>query len=237
VRADPAGCWVAEDATGLLGAAAGMRRDTTWLLATYAVLPGLQRRGIGRPLLEAALNYGAGCLRGMVASSEDPPALRRYRLAGFTLHPTMLLRGTVAREVLPVIERVREGSLGDADLMNSVDRQTRGAAHGIDHEVLCRTHRLVVADRPTGSGYVYVAPGGGCYLLAATNRRTATDLLWEALAASSPTSPVTVPHITSANEWALDVGMAARMALWTNGYLALRGMKPPSAYLHSGHFL
>jgi GNAT superfamily N-acetyltransferase len=235
--ADPGGCWVAEDDSGLLGAAAGMRRDTTWLLATYAVLPALQGRGIGRPLLDAALAYGAGCLHGMLGASEDPAAVRRYRHAGFTLHPAMLLWGTVARGVLPVVERVREGSLGDVDLMNSVDRQTRGAAHGVDHEVLSRTYRLVVADRPTGSGYVYVAPGGGSHLLAATNRRTATDLLWEALAASSPDSPVTVPRVTAANEWAVDVGMAARMELWTSGYLALRGMKPPSPYLPSGYFL
>jgi hypothetical protein len=31
--------------------------------------------------------------------------------------------------------------------------------------------------------------------------------------------------------------MAARLQLWTRGYLALRGMKPPSPYLFSGHFL
>jgi GNAT superfamily N-acetyltransferase len=237
VHHDPRGCWVAEDGTGVLGAAASMRRDTTWLLATYAVRPGLQGRGVGRQVLDAALTYGEGCLRGMVAASEDPPAVRRYRLAGFSLHPSMLLWGTVAREVLPVVERVREGSLGDVDLMNSVDRQTRGAAHGVDHEILGRLFRLVVVDRPTGSGYAYVAAGGGPYLLAATNRRTATDLLWETLAASSPDAPVTVAHVTAANEWAVDVGMACRMELWTSGYLGLRGLKPPSPYLHSGHFL
>lgn len=237
VRHDPRGCWVAEDAGGVIGAAAGMRRDLTWLLATYAVQPGLQGRGVGRQLLDAALSYGSGCLRAMLAASEDPAAVRRYRLAGFTLHPTMLLWGAVPREVLPVVERVREGSAGDVDLLNSVDRQVRDSAHGVDHEILARLHRLVVADRPTGSGYVYVPPGGGAYLLAATNRRTATDLLWEALAASSPGRPVTVDHITTVNEWAVDVGMAARMELWTRGYLAVRGMKPPMPYLPSGHFL
>ena len=237
VQHDPRGCWVAEDDSGVLGATVSMRRDTTWLLATYAVRPGLQGRGVGRQLLDAALAYGDGCLHGMIAASEDPPAVRRYRLAGFSLHPTMVLRGTVARADLPVVERVREGSAGDVDLMDSVDRQVRGAAHGVDHEVLTRAHRLVVVDRPTGSGYAYVADRGGPYLLAATNRRTAGDLLWETLAASSPDVPVTVPHVSAANEWAVDVGMACRMQLWTSGYLALRGLKPPSPYLHSGHFL
>ena len=234
---DPRGCWVAEDDHGVLGAALSMKRDLTWLLASFAVRAGFQGRGVGRPLLDAALTYGSGCLRGMIAASEDPRAIRRYRLAGFTLHPTMVLRGPVPRETLPVVERVREGSAGDIDLMNSVDRQVRDAAHGVDHELLTRGHRLVVADRATGSGYAYLAPDGGPYLLAATNRRTATDLLWEVLAASSPDTSVSVPHITAANEWAIDVGMVCRLELWTDGYLALRGMRPPLPYLHSGYFL
>lgn len=237
LRTDPGGCWVSEDASGLLGVAMGMRRDLTWLLATYAVRPGLQGRGIGRPLLEAAATHGSGCLRAMLNASEDPLALRRYRLAGFTLHPTMLLRGTVPRWALPVVERVRDGSLGDVDLMDSVDRRVRDAAHGPDHELLVRSHRVVVADSATGSGYVYVAPGGSVRLLAATSRRTATDLLWEALAGSSPEQPVEIGRVTAANEWAVDVGMACRMQLWTRNYLALRGMKPPTQYLHNGSYL
>src|SRR3954449_2102701 len=153
VRHDPGGCWVAEDAHGLLGTAVSMRRDLTWMLAAYAVRPGVQGRGVGRQLLDAALGHGSGCLRGMIAASDDPPAVRRYRAAGFTLLPTMLLRGTVAREALPVVERVREGSLGDVDLMDSVDRQVRDAAHGRDHMVLAREFALVVSDGATGSGY------------------------------------------------------------------------------------
>ncbi len=237
VHTDPRGCWVAEDTSGVLGTAVSSRRELTWLLASYAVRPGLQGRGVGRQLLEASLGYGAGCLRGMLASSDDPLALRRYRLAGLTLHPSMLLRGTVLRAAIPIVERVREGSVGDVDLMDSVDRRVRGAAHGPDHVLLAGLYRLVVVDRPTGSGYAYVAPGGGTYLLAATNRRTATSLLWEALAASSPDEPVTVRHLTAVNEWAVDVGMAARLQLWTDGYLGLRGMKPPAPYLHSGQLL
>lgn len=237
VVTDPRGCWVAEDPRGLLGASVSMKRDLTWLMATYAVRPGLQGRGVGRQLLEASTAYGAGCLRSMVAASDDPLAARRYRLARLTLHPSMVLRGTVPRAALPVVDRVREGSAGDVDLMDSVDRQVRGAAHGVDHEVLAANYRLLVSDTMTGSGYAYVAPGGGSYLLAATNRRTATSLLWEALAASSPDEPVTVPHVTAANEWAIDVGMTCRLSLWSSGYLALQGMKPPAPYLHSGHFL
>lgn len=237
VEHDPGGCFVAEDDSGLIGAAISVRRDLCWILSAYAVRPDVQGRGVGRQLLDAALAHGSGCLRGMIASSEDSGAVRRYRSAGFTLHPAMVLVGRVPREALPVVERVRDGSAGDIDLLNSVDRQVREAAHGVDHELLASMHRLCVVDRSTGSGYAYVEPGGGPYLLAATNRRTATDLLWETLAASSPDHSCHIGHVTAPNEWAVDVGMAARMDLQVAGYLGLRDMKPPMPYLPSGAFL
>jgi hypothetical protein len=113
----------------------------------------------------------------------------------------------------------------------------RDCAHGPDHVVMANEFRIVVADRTTGQGYVYLRPDGSPYLLAATNRRTATDLLWEALAATSPDQVVEVPHLSSVNEWAVDVGLAARLDLHTSGYLGLRHLKPPMPYLHSGRFL
>lgn len=234
---DPGGCFVAESDGLLVGAAASLRRDATWILSSFFVRPGHQGQGVGRQLLEAALTHSRGCLRGLLAASDDPAALRRYRLAGFTLHPTMVLRGRVDRGVLPVIDRLREGSIGDVDLMDSVDRRVRGAAHGPDHAVMAAEFRIVVADRSTGQGYVYLRADGSPYLLAATNRRTATDLLWESLAATSPDAVVEVPHVTAANEWALDVGLSARLALSTQGFLGVRHSKPPVPYLHSGRFL
>jgi hypothetical protein len=219
----------------MAGFATSYQRELMWILASYAVRPGLQGQGVGRQLLAAALHHGRGCLRGMLAASADPKAVRRYHQAGFALHPQMLMTGTVDRGTLPVVERVREGSSGDIDLMNSVDRATRGAAHLSDHEVMVELHRLLVTDHRTGSGYAYLDGGGSPVLLAATNRRTATKLLWEALAATG--DKATISHITSANGWAVDVGMAARLELHTSGYLALRGMRPPAPYLHHGVFL
>lgn len=235
LETDPGGCWVAEDASGMLGFATSYTRELMWVLATYVVRPQVQGQGIGKALLAAALHHGRGCLRGMLSASSDPKALRRYRQAGFSLHPQMYLSGTVDRSAIPVVEKVREGSAGDIDLMDSIDRRTRGAAHGPDHEVMLRLWRLVVSDTSTGSGYAYVEPSGRVALLAATNRRTATRLLWEALGSS--TGDTAVPHVTPANEWAVDVGMAARLDLHQEGYLALRDMRPPAPYLHNGVFL
>jgi GNAT superfamily N-acetyltransferase len=235
VQHDPGGCWVAEDESGMVGMATSFRRETLWCLATYAVLPGRQGGGIGKPLLAAAMDHGRGCTRAMLSASSDTRAVRIYRQAGFDLHPQMYLTGTVDRSAIPVVEKVRDGSAGDIDLMDSLDRAARGAGHGVDHGLMLRTWRLLVSDTSTGAGYVYLDERGRLGLLAASNRRTAVRLLWAALAEAP--EPAIVPHLTSANQWVLDVGFAARLELHQEGFLGLRGMKPPSPYVHNGALL
>ncbi|MEO9324760.1 GNAT family N-acetyltransferase [Nocardioides sp. C4-1] len=234
---DPGGCWSAELDGELIGFATSIRRESTWILATYAVRPGLQGRGIGRQVLELALTHGRGCLRGMLSASDDPRAVRRYLLAGFTLHPQMQLSGTVDRTAIPVDagRKVREGTAADTDLLDSVDRRARDAGHGPDHPLLQGLHRLVVSDTTTGAGYAYLTASGAVALLAATNRRTAERLLWTAIA-DGPAEQ-SVRHLTAANAWAVSIGTAVRLDLGTQGYLGLRGMAPPQPYLHHGALL
>jgi GNAT superfamily N-acetyltransferase len=231
---DAPGCWVAEREGEMLGFATSFRRDTTWILATFAVRHDVRGRGLGKALLTTALDHGRGALRGMLSATDDPRALRRYRLAGFDLHPQMELSGLVDRSALPYVDRVREGTPGDVALMDSVDRATRGAAHGPDHELLLEALRAIVVDHRTGEGYAYV-DDRGIALLAATTRGTATDLLWTALAEAG--AEARVPHVTAANQWAIDVGMAAGLSLRTRGYLGVRGMRPPAPYIHHGSLL
>jgi GNAT superfamily N-acetyltransferase len=235
VRHDGEGCWVAEDDGELVGVAMSLRRESLWVLATFAVLPGRQGRGIGQPLLAAAAQHGRACTRAMLAASVDARATRIYHRAGFALHPQMYLTGTVDRSAVPVVEKVREGSLGDVELMDSLDRATRGAAHGVDHPLMAASMRLLVSDSSTGAGYAYVDERGRLALLAASNRRTAARLLWAVLAEGP--AETTLGRLTGANQWALEVGFAARLRLHTQGYLAVRGMNPPAPYVHHGALL
>jgi hypothetical protein len=220
---------VAERDDELLGIVVSFVREKMWLLASYAVVPEAQGLGLGRALLAPALEHGRGCLRGMFNASSDPKALRRYHAAGFTLYPQMFLRGSPDRAQIPVVEKVREGTETDIDLMDSVDRRTRGAAHGVDHQLLMKDFRLVVSESSSAHGYAYL--DNGIILLAATDRRTASRLMWEAIAASDD---LLVAHITPENSWAVDVGLAARLELHQEGYLALRNMRPPKPYLSHG---
>jgi hypothetical protein len=157
-------------------------------------------------------------------------------LAGFRLHPQLVFRGRVDRALLPVVRHVRDGTPGDRDLLDSLDRRTRGAAHGPDHDVLAEEGRvsplrLLVTDRPAGSGYAYVNDAGVPILLAASNRKAATSLTWEALATSDPDVTVEIGHVSPANDWAVDLAIAARLGIYSRGFLALRRMKEPAPYL------
>jgi ribosomal protein S18 acetylase RimI-like enzyme len=234
LETDAGGCWVAEDETGMAGFATSYTRELMWCLATFAVRPGLQGRGLGRALLQVATRHGRGCLRAMVSASGDPRAVRLYWGAGFTLHPQMFMSGTVDRTTIPLVEKVREGTAADIELMDSLDRRTRGAAHGPDHPLMLSWWRLLVSDTSTGSGYVYTS-GQRVELLAASNRRTAARLLWAVLADAE--GEVLVPHLSAANPWAVDIGLAARLELRQEGFLGLRGMKPPAPYVHNGALL
>jgi GNAT superfamily N-acetyltransferase len=234
---DGPGCWVVEADDGIAGFATSLRRETWWGLSSLFVAAAMQGHGVGAALLEASLQHSRGAVRGTIVSTHDPRAVRRYHAAGFTIHPTMFGYGSVDRALLPVVDHVREGSANDFDLCDSVDRQTRGAGHGVDHTVMLEQHPLVVVDGTTGSGYCYVNPTGGPYLLAASNRRTAQRLLWESLAASTPDRPLVVLNLTGEQDWAVDVLMAARLELHSRSYLAYRFMKPAVPYLPGVHFM
>lgn len=238
-RTDPGGCWLASDDEGQpIGAALSTRREGTWGLAGLAVLPRARDRGVGRELLAAAMLHGRACLRGIICGPGDPRSAAAFRRAGFTLHPAMRLDGPVDRAGLATLDgAVHEGAAKDRDLLDSVDRRTRGGAHGPDHEELLRHMALLVVDDLAGSGYAYVEGNGGVELLAATSRRLATRLLTAALLLLPAGSPARVANLTAEQEWAVDVGLAAGMRLSNSGYVCLRGMRPPTPYIPSGAFL
>lgn len=233
---DPGGCWVAEDDGAVVGFATSFRREEVWCLATFAVRPGRQGAGTGARLLAAAGRHGADCPRGMLAASEDPRAARRYHAAGFTLHPQMTLTGTVDRSGLPAASAtgpaVRDGDADDQEWMDDLDRSLRGGPHGTAHARLRAAGRLLVTvDR---SGYAY-ADGEVVALLAARDETAARALLVACLDGAQ--GRFQIGHVTSANAWAVDVGLAVRLDLGTSGYLGLRGMTPPAPYLHHGALL
>ncbi|WNI15193.1 GNAT family N-acetyltransferase [Actinacidiphila sp. ITFR-21] len=233
-RTDPGGCWLIEDQeAGPVGAVLSYRREGTWALSLLAVVPGAQGKGVGKALLARALVHGRACLRGVVCLPDNPVAARTLRRAGFHLHPALRLSGPPDPDRLtPPDGPVHMGTERHRDLLDSVDRRTRGGAHGADHEELLRHYRLFVVDDLAGSGYCYTRDGR-VELLAATSRRLATRLLTAALLATPPGEPTRVDHVLAEAQWAVDVGVTAGLEIASSGFVALRGMRPPDLALLS----
>lgn len=232
VTTDPDGCVVAEDGGDVVGFATGFRREQVWCLATYAVRPALQGRGIGRQLLDAALAHAEPCPRWLLSASADPAAGHRYRLAGFTLVPQSSFFGPVVPAALPADHGVRAGDAADRAWIDELDRAIRGGSHAPDRAALEASGTLLVCD--DRSGYAYADPGGVA-LLAAGDAASAERLLVRALRDAGP--GFALHHVTEANPWARDLALAAGMTQAPRGHLGVRGMAAPAAYIHHGSLL
>lgn len=233
---DPGGAWVAAAGPEIAGVALALVRESVWGLSLLAVAPGHQGRGIGTRLMATALGYGEKVRGGLIVSSLDPRAMRRYALAGFALHPTMSATGIADRGAVPAGLRSRPGDpRADREICDAASRAARGAAHGED-----------VAHMVEGGPALLVHDGGGfalhhdgrIVLLAATDDVVARDLMWSCLAAMPPGTTASVESITAAQGWAIEVALAARLALSPDGPLFTRGeLGPLAPYLPSGGFL
>jgi GNAT superfamily N-acetyltransferase len=232
---DPCGAWVAEANGEVVGLSLALIREGVWGLSLFAVAPDLQGRHIGKQLLDRALGYGADTRGGIILSSEDPKAMRRYARAGFSLRPTVAAAGILDRSALPAGLPVHEAGEDGLELAAEVDREIRGAAHGVDiTEMLRHTFRLHVVD---GRGYV-VERQGRPVLLAARDEDAARALLWAAFAQAPPGAKVNVVFIAAGQDWAVDVVLTAGLALFPDGALFVRGeLGPLTPYLPNGAYL
>jgi GNAT superfamily N-acetyltransferase len=238
LRRDPEGAWLAEDEGRVSGVAISLVRERVLVLSLLAVDAAHRSTGLGRELLERALAYGEGCKGAMIASSQHPAAMRSYARTGFDLHPTLSASGVVRRDDIPLDLAVRDGEEQDLDLAEGVDRAVRGAAHGPDLEHMLATGcRLLVAERPSGSGYA-AEHNGSPAVLAATEPGVARDILWACLERTPPGEKADVDWITGGQNWAVSVSLEAGLSLSPAGPICTRGdLGPLAPYLPSGPFL
>jgi GNAT superfamily N-acetyltransferase len=219
---DPEGAFAAELEGRLVGLAQAMRRERLWVLSLLTVLPAAQGSGAGRALFEHALSYGSRDDPALIVSSNDPRAMRLYASAGFALHPTLETDGVLDRAALPRPDaRVREAGARDLDALAMISRETRGAPYTSELEFALTEGAVLL--RLADAGFAAVMPGQGVSLLAAREPQPACTLLWEALArvGDGCERPV-VRWITGAQQWALQLLVAAGYGLTAHGALAVR---------------
>ncbi len=237
-RTDPGGCWVAESEGRIVGSALAIIREGVWGLSLFAVVPDHQGLGIGNRLYAPALEYGADARGGIILSSSHPAALRRYaRSPGFRLLPSVGLAGAWDPRRMPDLPRVRPGSLtADAETIDAASRHVRGASHMCDLPTQLERQgaKLLVID---GEGYA-CARNGSPMMLAARSDDAAEELLWGSFASGPRGGTVSVDFATAENQWAIQVGLEAGLAIADHAAVFVRGEVGPMApYLPSGAYL
>jgi len=232
---DPGGSWVAADGGAVVGIALALRREDLWGLSLLTVHPRFQSIGLGRQLLDVALRYGEGCGGGLILSSVDPRAIRRYGRAGFSLLPCVRAVGEV-RAALEPTQEVRPATVSDLELCAEASRAVRRAAHTADIRfALNQGFSVLVSEQSSGVGFA-VHRHGSAVLLAATRPEIAADLLRACLAAG--TARVGAYYVTHAQPWAIDVVLDAGLSIEPHGPVFARGdVGPLAPYLPSGAFL
>jgi GNAT superfamily N-acetyltransferase len=233
---DPGGAWLAEADGDVVGVALALIREGLWGLSLLAVTPDRQGTGVGTRLLAAALTYASGTRGAIILSSLDPRAMRGYARAGFSLRPCVSASGVADLRAIPGGLRSRPGDpVADRDLCDAASRAVRGAAHGADVERMIEGGGTLLVHDAAGFA---VHGEGRVWLLAATSEDIARDLLWSCLADMAPGTTASIEFVTAGQDWAIEVALAANLALSPDGPLFVRGeVGPLRPYLPSGAYL
>ncbi len=235
---DPAGAWVAELDGEIVGVALALVREGVWGLSLFGVKPGLQGQGIGERLLEGALRASEGCRAGIILSSSDPRAMRRYFRAGFRVRPCLAAAGELNRARIPAGLRARPGDLdseADRATIDAASRFVRSASHLEDvGTMVANGGRLFVIE---DAGWA-VGRDGAPAVVAALDEEAATDLTWSCLATGEAGAPTHIDFITQGNDWAVALALDAGLSLTPDGPTFVRGeLGPLAPYLPSGAYL
>ncbi len=230
-QTDPDCCWVLESDGEVVAMTMALVREGMWFLSLLMVHPGHQGRGYGGQLLDRVLTTATD--RSWITSTQDPAALRRYRRAGFDLHPAYQAKGALDRSLVPAVDGVREGDHArDADLVNDLYRHVRGAALGPDLPYVASLRmRFLLVDDAAGRAVAFLRPDGVASV-AATTPDAARRVLLAGLAEC--TEDPHVSWLTADQQWAIDACLDLRLPLTGGPSVCLRGQPPMSPYLPNG---
>jgi ribosomal protein S18 acetylase RimI-like enzyme len=237
---DPAGSWVAEDGGIVVGMSQSFVREDYWMLSQLGTVPGRQGRGVGSELLRLALSHGDPKSPGTIQCSRDPKAMALYTGFGFTLHPVVAAWGPMrpgAVERPPEVDRYEADEVGERELevVTTIDRAVRGSARTVDIVAMLAqpgSHLLLHGDQAYA-----VAKDERIVTLGALQEESAALVLRAMLAEAPAGETIEINWLTSAQQWAVRVVVAAGIDLRPYGPVMVRGMDgPPSPYIPSGGY-
>jgi GNAT superfamily N-acetyltransferase len=164
---DPARFWVAERDGHVAGFSVGSVRGRLWFLSALFVHPEAQGRGLGRALLERAIDGypRAGGIAATISEAAQPVSTTLYARHG--MRPWLPVVAMTGRPRLPLAPPLgaldaRPLTLDDLPELCEIDAAVTGVDRGVDHPGYAASDRrgwlFTRGGRPVG--YAYTSPSG-----------------------------------------------------------------------------
>ncbi len=155
---------IAESDQRMVAIAGAILRDEIWFLSAFWALPGLQRKGIGMPLLRQVWQEGrnSGATKFCTWSSVDITAMASYMKLGMLPgYEILLFEGAPQR--LPAVPAGCAAQPLDKTLTSELDPHVWGAQRRVDHDLWSDTlgfrgRQVLRNGQPIG--YYYLNRGG-----------------------------------------------------------------------------
>lgn len=205
---------VAEAEDRIIAIAGAIVRDELWHLSAFWALPGVQRQGVGMPLLKQVRDAGAeaGATTFFTWSSIDTTAMASYMKLGMRPGYQILLFEGTPRRLSPVPAGYEAAPL-DKAVAAELDRHIRGTRRDADHSLWSSglQGRQVHVNGEI-AGYYYLNHGaiGPAAWKKPEHAEAVMALACGEAAATAPTIRLAVPGI---NHAALDFALSSGLRL------------------------
>ncbi len=227
IQKEPEGFWVAESAGEVVGFTHSWMRSHFWFLAHLFVSPSCQGKGVGRHLLDKALEYGSEAAianRALITFAYNPTSISLYmRFGMYPREPLYAMRGASAvlragprHTGAMAHERVGAGQDTLAAL-SLVDERVLGFPRELHHQyLLAAPQASCYVFRNTGAvrGYAYIWTTGRIGPLAATSPSEFVAVMNAALTLAAAASPEDVSIIVpGSNEQGVALALSSGMRI------------------------
>ena len=227
LQEEPEGFWVAESAGEVVGFTHSWVRGPFWFLAHLFIAPDCQGKGVGRHLLDNALEYGSQTVianRSLITFAYNPASISLYMRYGmYPREPLYAMRGASASlragrtpTEAPAYERAGAGR-DTLEVLSRVDEQVLGFARERHHRYFLSATGVscyLFRNRSAVDGYAYVWTNGRVGPLAVTSPSRFALVMNAALGLAAAENPdsvsITVP---GSNEQAVAIALRSGMRI------------------------
>lgn len=227
LREEPEGFWAAESGGEVVGFTHSWVRGPFWFLAHLFISPGCQGKGVGRRLLDKALEHGGQAAianRSLITFAYNPTSISLYMRSGmYPREPLYAMRGARSsllagrtRTEAPAYERARAGQ-DTLEVLSRVDEQVLGFARELHHRYFLSVPGAscyLFRNKSAVDGYAYVWTNGRVGPLAVTSPSRFAPVMNAALGLAAAESldsvSITVP---GCNEQGVAIALSAGMRI------------------------